>query len=254
MHAPRPRRWQRALRTVPGNPPNPLRQGMRALPYRCSFDKRSVGRGPCAPPPIIGNFLAMSLRGGPQGRRGPDINRRVCRTHVPYAFGCNPYPHTLALPLGELSPKVTERACRGGRPCPPKLAGLTLPAEGSGPYEMSADRTLVGRGPCLPTVVPADSRPLSRPTAGALPRNRLASSATGGASAISPKFPLPAQKGRADRWPVRPQVRRKMVRKKRYYSSMASSHTAPMAAPPNRAASHGDIRSRRRGGAPWVRA
>ena len=162
-------------------------------------------------------------------------------------------PH-LALPLGELSPKVTERACRGGRPCPPKPAGLTLPAEGSGPYEMSADRTLVGRGPCLPTVVPADSRPLSRPTAGALPRNRLASSATDGASAISPKFPLPAQKGRADRWPVRPQVRRKMVRKKQYYSSMASSHTAPMAAPPNRAASHGDIRSRRRGGAPWVRA
>lgn len=41
-----------------------------------------------------------------------------------------------------------------------------------------------------------------------------------------------------------------MVRKKQYYSSMASSHTAPMAAPPNRAASHGDIRSRRRGGAP----
>ena len=115
MHAPRPRRWQRALRTVPGNPPNPLRQGTRALPYRCSFDKRSVGRGPCALPPIIGNFLAMSLRGGPQGRRGPDINRRVCRTHVPYAFGCNPYPHTLALPLGELSPKVTERACRGFR-------------------------------------------------------------------------------------------------------------------------------------------
>ena len=233
----------------------------------------------------------MSLRGGPQGRRGPDINRRVCRTHVPYAFGCNPFPHALALPLGEQSAQPTERACRGGRPCPPKPAGLTRPAEGSGPYEMSADRTLVGRGPCLPTVVPAESRPLprptagalprnrlassatggasaislptvvpagcwplSRPTAGALPRNRLASSATGGASAISPKFPLPAQKGRADRWPVRPQVRRKMVRKKRYYSSMASSHTAPMAAPPNRAASHGDIRSRRRGGAPWVRA
>ena len=196
MHAPRPRRWQRALRTVPGNPPNPLRQGTRALPYRCSFDKRSVGRGPCAPPPIIGNFLAMSLRGGPQGRRGPDINRRVCRTHVPYAFGCNPFPHALALPLGELSPKVTERACRGGRPCPPKPAGLTRPADGSGPYEMSIDRTIVGRGPCLPTVVPAGCWPLSRPTAGALPRNRLASSATGGASAIlCPNFPCPRKKG-----------------------------------------------------------
>ena len=90
----------------------------------------------------------------------------------------------LALPLGELSPKVTERACRGGRPCPPKPAGLTRPAEGSGPYEMSTDRTLVGRGPCLPIVVPAGCWPLLRPTAGALPRNRLASSATGGASAI----------------------------------------------------------------------
>ncbi len=38
----------------------------------------------------------------------------------------------------------------------------------------------------LPTVVPADSRPLSWPPIGALPRNRLASSATGSASAISP--------------------------------------------------------------------
>ncbi len=38
----------------------------------------------------------------------------------------------------------------------------------------------------LPTVVPADSRPLSWPPIGALPRNRLAVSATGGAAAISP--------------------------------------------------------------------
>ena len=38
----------------------------------------------------------------------------------------------------------------------------------------------------LPTVVPADSRPLSWPPIGALPRNRLASPATGGASPISP--------------------------------------------------------------------
>ena len=42
------------------------------------------------------------------------------------------------------------------------------------------------RGRRLPTVVPADSRPLSWPPIGALPRNRLASSATGGASPISP--------------------------------------------------------------------
>ena len=41
-------------------------------------------------------------------------------------------------------------------------------------------------GALLPTVVPTDSRPLSWPPIGALPRNRLASSATGGASPISP--------------------------------------------------------------------
>ena len=38
----------------------------------------------------------------------------------------------------------------------------------------------------MPTVVPTDSRPLSCPPIGALPRNRLASSATGSASPISP--------------------------------------------------------------------
>ena len=53
----------------------------------------------------------------------------------------------------------------------------------------------------LPTVVPADSRPLSWPPIGALPRNRLASSATGGASPISPtprlhRTPCPAPVGR----------------------------------------------------------
>ena len=42
------------------------------------------------------------------------------------------------------------------------------------------------RGRRLPTVVPTDSRPLSWPPIGALPRNRLASSATGSASPISP--------------------------------------------------------------------
>ena len=41
-------------------------------------------------------------------------------------------------------------------------------------------------GALLPTVVPTDWRALSYPPIGALPRNRLASSATGGASPISP--------------------------------------------------------------------
>ena len=57
------------------------------------------------------------------------------------------------------------------------------------------------RGRRLPTVVPADSRPLSWPPIGALPRNRLASPATGGASPISPtprlhRTPCPAPVGR----------------------------------------------------------
>ncbi len=53
----------------------------------------------------------------------------------------------------------------------------------------------------MPTVVPTDSRPLSWPPIGALPRNRLASSATGSASAISPtpRFPhFLSSVGRAD--------------------------------------------------------
>ena len=49
-------------------------------------------------------------------------------------------------------------------------------------------------GALLPTVVPTDSRALSCPPIGALPRNRLASSATGGASPISP--PAGDRKGR----------------------------------------------------------
>ena len=58
------------------------------------------------------------------------------------------------------------------------------------------------RGRRLPTVVPTDSRSLSCPPIGALPRNRLASSATGSASPISPTartgfFPHPRQGTRA---------------------------------------------------------
>ena len=49
----------------------------------------------------------------------------------------------------------------------------------------------------LPTVVPADWQALSCPPTGALPRNRLASSAAGGASAISPPFGFAVWGGRA---------------------------------------------------------
>ena len=200
-------------------------------------------RGPCAPPPVIGNPSIHRCRGAgsaPPEPAGVDAGRR----------GRRPLQTTTE------NPPVP---CRAGPMSVHRRASRLSAADASDSRGTSSKSPRFIRrrrrfGDSLPTVVPAGCWPLSRPTAGALPRNRLASSATGGASAISPKFPLPAQKGRTDRWPVRPQVRRKMVRKKQYYSSMASSHTAPMAVPPNRAASHGDIRSRRRGGAPWVRA
>ncbi len=63
------------------------------------------------------------------------------------------------------------------------------------------------RGRRLPAVVPADSRPLSWPPIGALPRNRLASPATGGASPISPTTRMQAlhapRRGRRPRRPAR---------------------------------------------------
>ena len=65
------------------------------------------------PSRVCGRYRKSScgvIASQPQAGCGPDINRRVCRTHVPYAFGCNPYPPALILPSGELSPKVTERA------------------------------------------------------------------------------------------------------------------------------------------------
>ena len=58
----------------------------------------------------------------------------------------------------------------------------------TGSFAWGACRFLAVRrgGALLPTVVPTDFRSLSCPPIGALPRNRLASSATGGASPISP--------------------------------------------------------------------
>ena len=64
------------------------------------------------------------------------------------------------------------------------------------PRRLTADAPNFDRGHWLrPTVVPADSRPLSWPPIGALPRNRLAYSAAGSASAISPLHPPPAALG-----------------------------------------------------------
>ena len=102
-------------------------------------------------------------------------------------------PH-LALPLGELSPKVTERACRGfGDSCPPSCQPVGWHCYARQPGHFleiaSLHPPLAALRRFLPTVVPAGWLALSCPPAGALPRNRLASSATGGASAISPLRP-----------------------------------------------------------------
>ena len=104
---------------------------------------------------------------------------------------------------------------------PPPPAGraphITLPSKNvianqsadrrGNPYTPRTALPVPRRGRRLPTVVPADSRPLSWPPIGALPRNRLASSATGGASPISPtprlhRTPCPAPVGRGALTPL----------------------------------------------------
>ena len=83
---------------------------------------------------------------------------------------------------------------RRGDPC-------GRPREGQSPSP-THHKIRLRRGRRLPTVVPTDFRSLSCPPIGALPRNRLASSATGSASPISPTarpefFPHPRQGTRA---------------------------------------------------------
>ena len=83
---------------------------------------------------------------------------------------------------------------RRGDPC-------GRPREGQSPSP-THHKIRFRRGRRLPTVVPTDFRSLSCLPIGALPRNRLASSATGSASPISPTarpefFPHPRQGTRA---------------------------------------------------------
>ena len=65
-----------------------------------------AGRGPCAPPPVAGNLLAVSLR-----NQSADW---LWQSASPLPPSRAAGPTDLALPLGELSQKVTERACRAG--------------------------------------------------------------------------------------------------------------------------------------------
>ena len=107
--------------------------------------ERVCRAGPHVPRPIIGNLLAVSLR----------ASRRLAQQSASSSPG--PLraagPTDLALPLGELSPKVTERVCRAGPMYPARLSAISFrviasqpqadaairiliprPAEGSGPY------------------------------------------------------------------------------------------------------------------------
>ena len=83
-----------------------------------------------------------------------------------------------------------------GKRCGAGVLRMSLFRRTKFPHRLTADAPNFDRGHWLrPTVVPADSRPLSWPPIGALPRNRLAYSAAGSASAISPLHPPPAALG-----------------------------------------------------------
>ena len=92
--------------------------------------------------------------------------------------------------LAESAPRSAKQGCDAG------VLRMSLLRYPKFPRCLTADAPNFDRGHWLrPTVVPADSRPLSWPPIGALPRNRLAYSAAGSASAISPLHPPPAALG-----------------------------------------------------------
>ena len=132
-----------------------------------------VGRHPCVPPPT---YAAPSTAGhiGPalQAFRRGRCPHRPARTAPPKNVIANQCAHWCGNPY---SPPA-QHHIRGTDCHVAPLLAMTF-------YE---NHSAMRRGRRLPAVVPADSRPLSWPPIGALPRNRLASSATGGASPISP--------------------------------------------------------------------
>ena len=92
--------------------------------------------------------------------------------------------------MAESTPRSAKQGCDAG------VLRMSLLRRTKFPRCLTADTPNFDRGHWLrPTVVPADSRPLSWPPIGALPRNRLAYSAAGSASAISPLHPPPAALG-----------------------------------------------------------
>ncbi len=89
-------------------------------------------------------------------------------------------------------PTDTLKKCGGAGRCGHRPLRAHSSSAGADPSVRFADS--------LPTVVPTDSRPLSWPPIGALPRNCLASSVTGSAAAISPCAGEPL--GAGVRWQI----------------------------------------------------
>ena len=129
--------------------------------------------------------------------RGAVRCRRAGRGVRPYGEGCKK-----CLCAGRCGHRPLRRALhevrRGGASgTPPPTEALLMVRWGGAMWASPPTESYHGvrrGGALLPTVVPTDSRALSCPPIGALPRNRLASSATGGASPISP--PAGDRKGR----------------------------------------------------------
>ena len=129
----------------------------------------------------FGDFPAEG--NGPYGRLLAIIPFLCGRAHGPCPTGHSTGIHSRR--AGPMCP-----AAITGDSCPPSCqpAGWHCYARQPGHFLeiASLHPPLAALRRFLPTVVPADWLALSCPPAGALPRNRLASSATGGASAISP--------------------------------------------------------------------
>ena len=120
----------------------------------------------------------------------PSSHRRHA-PHFPVTCHCEPVTDVTGVAIRNTPAPHSQPPRRGGvLPRPPV------------PHPQPCPR----RGRRLPTVVPTDSRPLSWPPIGALPRNRLASSATGGALPISPtpRFTAPLDMPPVGRHPCVP--------------------------------------------------
>ena len=167
---------------------------------KCKAKRWGVGAALAVTRPTA--LLVTLRRGDPRGR--PREGQSPSPTHpmIPCRrAGC---PHLAA--DGLRTPCKTPCHCETSDRChwlwqsaspvprPPCLKGAGTAKPCLGDSSSALLVPLRRGGVLLPTVVPTDSRPLSCPPIGALPRNRLAASATGGASPISP--PAGDRKGR----------------------------------------------------------